>query len=158
MNPKYTPEFLQRFWSKVDCTAGLFECWLWTASLNKPGGYGRIGLNGSNLRVHRISYELAFGSVPIDLHVLHKCDNPPCVNPSHLFLGTQLDNVRDMQHKSRDNKAHHERVNTSKLTVDQVMEIRRLYDAGGMFQHELGKMFGVSQQNIFRIVHGETWR
>lgn len=97
--PKPTPPEV-RFWAKVD-KAGPDECWLWTASTNK--GYGQLAIKPSPQPVmaHRFSYELANGPIPDGLAVCHTCDNPPCVNPAHLFLGTKGDNNRDMVAKGR---------------------------------------------------------
>lgn len=98
--PHMTRASLQdRLWAKVD-TAG--ECWTWTGTTSQ--GYGKIqaGRRGEGwLWVHRVSWELQNGPVPDGLQVLHRCDNPPCVRPSHLFLGTQVDNIRDMWAKGR---------------------------------------------------------
>lgn len=100
----------ERFWPKVD-VRGHEECWEWTAS-RKERGYGvfsRPGHNNGALKAHRVSWELANGPIPDGLCVLHRCDNPPCVNPAHLFLGTIADNNRDMSLKGRvvgQNKTH----------------------------------------------------
>ena len=88
----------ERFWSKVRRTDG---CWLWTASVSKAGGYGLLRVNGATRTTHRISWEIAYGPIPVGLSVLHRCDVPACVRPSHLFLGTQQDNLRDMHSKGR---------------------------------------------------------
>ena len=111
---------------------------------------------------HRAAWELANGPVPNGMSVLHRCDNPPCVRPEHLFVGTQKDNVRDMIEKGRratlESTTHFgSDVGTSKLTVDEVVEIRRLY-ASGMRQIPLGKMFGVHQNSISRIVNRKSWQ
>jgi len=88
-----------RFWEKVDTSR---ECWEWTGS-KRPLGYGQMGIPGTNRPVgaHRISWELHFGPIPDDMFVCHRCDNPKCVRPDHLFLGTPTDNVRDMVAKGR---------------------------------------------------------
>ena len=95
-----TPE--QRFWAMVEKSDLPNACWLWTGHKTKDG-YGKLYMQsfGYQIYTHRISYMLAYGSIPIGFHVLHRCDNPPCCNPSHLFLGTQQDNMRDREAKGR---------------------------------------------------------
>lgn len=101
-----------RVWRHGDVAAGTFahrfeqhvdksgECWIWTGPIS-PSGYGRASRGTKKLRAHRAAYELYVGPITDGLHVLHKCDNPACVNPAHLFLGTHLDNMRDMEAKGR---------------------------------------------------------
>jgi hypothetical protein len=118
-----------------------------------------------------MAYEIAFGPIPDDQMVCHHCDNPPCVNPAHLFLGTHDDNMADKRNKGRQAQGnghglrlHPERavkgtrVHTSKLIPEQVTEIRALYAAGGATQTKLATMYGVTAQNINRIVHGHYWK
>lgn len=91
-----------RFWPKVDKSPGhgpQGECWVWTASTN-PDGYGNLN-HGKENRAHRVSWKIHNGPIPPDLQVLHRCDNPPCVRPDHLWLGTHADNMRDMGIKGR---------------------------------------------------------
>jgi hypothetical protein len=87
----------RRFWSKVQKGP---DCWTWAGSRSAKG-YGRLNVGGAVCQAHRVSWELHRGAIPSDLFVLHRCDNPPCVNPDHLFLGTALDNSRDMVSKGR---------------------------------------------------------
>jgi DNA-binding CsgD family transcriptional regulator len=95
----YSPENpTERFWRKVRKGE---ECWEWTGFRVPPLGYGRFRLNDEQTWAHRVSWELTFGPIPEGLQVCHRCDNPPCVRPDHLFLGTPLDNVRDMIGKGR---------------------------------------------------------
>lgn len=103
-NKQLQPLPEERFWSKVERTD---TCWIWTASATEYG-YGRISweVDGKKrlFRAHQVSWMLHYGTIPFSLSVLHKCDNPPCVRPDHLFLGTQLDNMRDMVFKGRGHK------------------------------------------------------
>ncbi len=88
---------MERFFQKVSKTD---NCWLWLANKDNDG-YGRIKIKGKTLLAHRVSWNIHFGQIPEEMNVLHRCDNPPCVNPLHLFLGTVLDNVRDRDSKGR---------------------------------------------------------
>lgn len=90
-------ELADRFWAKVDRSG---ECWTWTASAHSFG-YGRFGIGRRVFTAHRVAWELVNGPVPGGLHVCHRCDNPPCVRPDHLFLGTAKENLRDMIAKGR---------------------------------------------------------
>ncbi len=89
----------QRLWSKI-IRAGDDDCWLWTAHLNACG-YGTIQVGGRSLLAHRVVYEITHGPFPLPMKVLHRCDNPSCCNPAHLWLGTQIDNIADMNAKGR---------------------------------------------------------
>lgn len=155
---------LARFWKKVDKNGPvpahcpeLGPCWVWIGKRN-DNGYGIFTIGKMCLRSHRISWELSEG--PTSLHVLHKCDNPACLNPSHLFAGTQQDNVEDMWSKARavPPPAHLGAANNrARLTAEQVIEIRRLY-AGGATQTELGARFGMRQNKISDIVLCRVWK
>ena len=143
----------ERFWEKVD-VAGADDCWEWTAS--KAKGYGKIYRDGKLTAAHRLSWEFRHGEIPAGLHILHKCDNPACVNPEHLFTGTQLDNLADMREKGRQvlGVTH----GNAKLTKAQVIEIRLRYAAGGVTQAQLGANYGVTKSLISVIVLFKGWR
>lgn len=150
----------ERFWAKV-AIAGADDCWAWTASVNHKG-YGRIAVGGPRtprLAAHRYSYELHAGPIPQGMFVCHRCDNPPCVNPAHLFLGTPADNSADMLAKGRCRshgvlgpcpKLRGQR-SAAKLTLAQLDEIWR---AAGS-QTEISERFGISQSHVSRIKRGE---
>jgi len=146
---------VDKFWSRVNKTS---NCWLWTGARQSKKGvpvYGNVAINKQWLGAHRISWMLAFGAIPEGAWVLHKCDNPVCVNPKHLFLGTVIDNNRDMWAKRRgiSNLPEH---GNAKVSIEDVKKIRRLY-AGGMIQAEIAKKFGTCQANISRIVLKKSW-
>lgn len=155
--PKH-PAPIELFWSKVDKSGGEDACWIWTAYCY-PAGYGHAWWNGRNELAHRVSYQLAKGEIPGGLMVLHNCpdgDNPSCVNPAHLWLGTTQENTADRDRKGR--KAHGERGGMHKLTHEQVAEARRMYAEGGISQREIGELFGVSQVAIGLIVRNVNWK
>jgi hypothetical protein len=149
---------LERLWSKtvVEC-----ECWVWHGSRN-PQGYGSI-LVGSVRegtyridRVHRASFREHFGSLPADADVCHKCDNPPCWRPEHLFLGTAADNIADALSKGRIPVG--EDAAKSKLTNAQVAEIRSRHTTGGISQTQLAAEYGVSQSAVNAILYRKAWK
>ena len=137
------------------------NCLVWTGSTaGQRKRYGSIKYRGKHLKAHRVSYELHFGPIPHRNVVMHTCDNPLCINPAHLALGTQLDNVHDMLSKNRANKAKGERNGAAKLTSTIVAEIRRRY-VSRHHQHgtrALARAFGVSKTTIARIISGVIWR
>jgi len=114
---------VSRFWLFVD-RRGKNECWLWKGS-TRGAGYGRIKEGGVDLLAHRVSYQINRGPIPADLLVCHRCDAPRCVNPRHLFIGTQKDNLADRKAKGRFHPVKGERHGRSKLTEQQVLEIRK---------------------------------
>ncbi len=143
-----------RFWSKVNIKSDS-ECWEWSAGLLSKR-YGGFYINGKTCRSHRIAWELHFGDIPDNLCVCHECDNPKCVNPNHLFLGTHTDNMQDMIRKGRGAKGVY-RINNPKLSPDQIIEIRIKYAAGKCSQENLGRRYNISETQIGRIVRGEQW-
>lgn len=146
---KSDAEFLDRFWSRVDKSG---DCWEWQGHTGSAG-HGQVKRDGNLLYVHRLSYELAFGTIPDGLCVCHRCDNPRCVNPEHFFLGTRADNMRDMWLKGRQRPV----TKVAKVTPTVVREIRRIYAAGGVSQATLAERFGVSQMAISNIVTRTSW-
>jgi hypothetical protein len=131
------------------------DCWEWTASKFKSG-YGIFTINKKPFRAHRIAFTLyKMPSIPDGLHVLHKCDNPSCVNPDHLFLGTHQDNMTDMCKKGRHvtNPLKGETAVNSKLTDDQVKSIKK----DTRLQRIIAAEYGVHQVLISRIKTGKAW-
>jgi hypothetical protein len=128
-------------------------CLLWTGSKNQKG-YGRILVNGKNRHAHRIAWELANGTIPEGMQILHRCDNPTCVNQAHLFTGTNQDNVTDMMSKGRFKPHYGETNGRSKLTKSDVLQIR----ASSLSNVALGKLFGVSNVVISGIRRGVGWK
>lgn len=158
--------FPDRFWPKINKDGPvpshmphLGKCWIWIAGLNNRG-YGWIARGDGRqvaILAHVASWLLTFGKIPNSLCVLHHCDNRLCVNPNHLWLGTKAENVFDMDRKGRRGSANGELAGQAKLTNADVLEIRRLYSAGGISQKTLGKMFNVSERCVFFIVHRQHW-
>jgi len=144
-----------RFWSKVKITDG---CWEWQA--HRVSGYGQFSIAGRKLEyAHRVSWVLSGNAIPQGLSVLHRCDNPACVRPDHLFLGTQLDNMKDMIEKGRDRIVGSRNV-LSKLTEAKVEWIRRNY---APYHKEFGrvamaKTLGVTKWLITRVVNRQIWK
>jgi hypothetical protein len=115
-------------------------------------------MHGGLKYAHRIAYELTIGPIPEGMHVLHRCDNPSCVNPAHLFLGTLADNAKDMYAKGRGADRDGEKGPSAKLTWEIVTEIRRRYAADATTYRQLGAEFGVVSSQIGHIIRGEQWK
>lgn len=176
---------IKRFWSHVDIR-GDDECWNWNGKHDgKYHNFSVGGKSGKSPLSHRIAYELTHGDIPSGLVIRHTCNNPSCCNPSHLITGTTLENVHDEidsgtfqsgdRHWSRmhpekrafgkrnartthpETTARGERNGSTKLTQEQVREIRQLRKKG-LFQHIIAKMFGVHQATIWRVEHYKNWR
>lgn len=146
----------QRFWGRVE-KGVRGGCWVWTGGTDGQHGYGCFKVDGKTKKAHRISWELTKGPIPQGQHVLHRCDNPRCVNPAHLFLGTHRENMADKAAKQRGNSPRGERAPRSRLTPEQVRQIRRKYAPGTYGYRRLGREFGVDKDSIRAIVTGESW-
>jgi hypothetical protein len=145
---KRTPA--ERFWAKVDKSG---ECWVWTGS-RTPKGYGSA-FDGKRLRrAHRLIWEWENGPIPDGMVVCHRCDNPPCVRPSHLFLGTAADNTADMLAKGRHVAPTGLANGRAKLSAEQIAEIRARRDAGEQLR-PIADDYGVSASYLSRVVRGE---
>jgi hypothetical protein len=144
-----------RFWSKVDQSGGSDACWNWTAALDGKG-YGAFQLHGVK-RAHRLAWEMTHDSIDGGLCVCHVCDNRACCNPSHMFLGTKGDNIRDMFEKGRNNTKRGEEKPQARMTQALAMEIRRRHILEGTSQSQLAREYGFHSSHICRIVHGKRW-
>ncbi len=157
--PDIAMSVIDRFYERVDRSG---DCWVWTGRV-LANGYGVLPIFDATRRrrgspdrlAHRIAYELAFDVDPGELFVCHKCDNPACVRPSHLFLGTNKDNVADCRRKDRDIQGERSRI--AKVTDDKVRVMREEFKAGTT-QTALANRFGVSISLVNGIVHGRRWR
>ncbi|MFA7238188.1 MAG: HNH endonuclease [Phycisphaeraceae bacterium] len=128
-------------------------CWEWTGYLNEKG-YGRLRIQGRHLYAHRLSYELFCGPLTDEQMVCHKCDNPMCCNPEHLFLGTRGDNIRDAKAKGRNNRGVRNR--SAKLTDDDVRAIRSAR-ASGMLQKDIASQYGLHKNMVYYICTRKNW-
>lgn len=140
-----------RFWRKVSKTD---SCWLWTGAKNKDG-CGRIGTIGGKLeKASRVSYSLKYGNIPSGMFVCHRCDNPRCVRPGHLFLGTPRDNTLDMVAKGRGRWLCGESSPVSKITERQALAILK----GTRTQKTIAKQYGISQAHVSSIKRRIVWK
>lgn len=156
------------FWRKInkdgpipEHVPNLGKCWVWKGNPHGKvkhylGRCGTFTLNGKEHAAHRASYTLHFGAIPDAKSVLHKCDNAMCVNPSHLMLGTQVDNMEDCVSKGR--QVRWERNGMHKLNLIQVSEIREKHKTGMFTWRSLGLVYGVSGSQIKRIVRNRSWK
>lgn len=145
---------VDRFWKYVKKTK---SCWIWT-SKNQASGYGRLKIKGKHISVHRFSYELHKGKIPVGLFVCHSCDNRLCVNPDHLWLGTNTDNIRDMEKKGRSKHPNKENHWKSKFSISDIKKIREKYKTGYFSKKELAKEFGTCKSNMASILQNKTWK
>ena len=143
----------EMFWQRVK-KHGPDNCWEWTGTIENHG-YARIGAGENRKLAHRLCWEIVYGPIPDGMCVCHKCDNPGCVNPNHLFLGTQLENMQDREQKGR--TARGSANGKAKLNAEQVKEIRKRYQAGGITYKQLGLDYEVSKEAIQGIVKRRRW-
>lgn len=155
---------VEKFWNQVNKNGSipahnpsLGSCWEWTGRLDHMG-YGRFRFEHKRWLTHRLSWKFTNGTLDPNICVLHKCDNPLCLNPDHLFLGTLKDNSEDMVAKGRQGRPRGELQGRHKLTWKQVELIRTRYASGGVTQQQLADEIGTTQGNIGRIVRGEMWK
>lgn len=166
-----------RFWKKVNkqgpipdaaIYGNIGSCWVWTALKNRKG-YGRSWVNKNTFLAHRVSFVIAGNLIPKGFGVLHKCDNPSCVNPAHLFVGTRCDNNKDMVKKGRNAKGEKhgsytqpesvlrgEQAGRAKLKADQVLQMR-LLRSGGESLKSLALYFGICISQVSQICAGKRW-
>lgn len=164
-HPDTPNDFDNRFWPKVKRVES--GCWEWQAGKFLPPNpdYGRFSVDGKIRSAHRVLWIHLFGKLPNGIWVLHRCDNPPCVNPFHLYAGTPLDNARDCTQRGRRKKIrgrnktgfgenHHK----AKLTEDDVLEIRKSYRFGKFGLQKLANRFGVSKPTIEAALKKKSWK
>lgn len=141
--------------TRINCSTGCHE---WTSSKNQKG-YGLITIEGRPKRAHRIAYEVLVGSIPVGMFVCHHCDNPSCINPEHLFLGTAGDNNADMIRKGRMSDRKKDKHPNAKLNIQTVREVRSLI--GAMSRMEIARRYapllGVSVSTIRAALNGQNW-
>jgi hypothetical protein len=145
------------FWKRVEPKSNN-ECWDWKGNKNREG-YGRIGTIGYQERAHRFSWIVHNGPIKKGLFVCHHCDNPSCVNPNHLFLGTSIDNNRDRHEKGRTRCGRQIGIdhNMAKLNDDLVRSLYKEAKEGRLTQRQLSIKYKVSQSVVSRILNGKTW-
>ena len=153
--PKLLISDLMRFWSKVDCK-GEDECWLWIGCKNEnsDGDYGRFSINYKMYLSHRISYFIHYNKDPGSLLICHKCNNPPCINPKHLFLGN---NSKNKKQSFSEGRSSHKGIlhPRAKLQESDIKEIRNM--KGKLNYRDVAKIFNISPKSIHNIWSGHSW-
>lgn len=165
-----TPKIIARFFAKVNKNGPvpihcpeIGPCWVWTASLGE-GGYGQFGVSriSPSLKAHRVSWVINVGHIPDHLWVLHKCDNPSCVNPGHLFIGDRCANMKDAANKGRIGsqvspwKHQGELHPRATVTEQDVRDIRRRYEAGESYS-SIGKNYAMKKHGLQDIIYRRSW-
>lgn len=159
MSLEITGKLLQRFWSKVDKSGGDEACWPWTAAVRREG-YGAIKVNGRLLSSHILSWRIHNGGAPVPMGSLVEhieCDNPRCVNPSHLCIGTFKTNYDHMVAKGRRVVVVGENLEWSKLTECDVLRIRELYVPRKFSARKVAEVLGLPLGPVERVIYGESW-
>ncbi|WP_353634494.1 HNH endonuclease [Halobacterium sp. NMX12-1] len=137
----------ERFWEKVDI-ADKDGCWEWQRATFPANGYGAFNIGGKAKYAHRIAYRMEIGSIPPSKQINHICDNPLCVNPSHLYCGTHQDNMRDAVKRGQ---------HADSRPLETVREIRHRYNTEEITQRELADEYSISQSAVSKIVRGESY-
>lgn len=161
--PKKRSDPVERFWRYVRKTD---DCWEWTGCMKGPGRhqYGHMALSGyKRVTSHRFSWEIHFGPIPEGMFVCHRCDNPSCVRPDHLFLGTNSENMKDRWNKGRYAKVNVQNRGSkhgmSKLTEEQVTEIRRDYVPWKRnCVNDLAAKYGITRSGVYGVVRNINWK
>lgn len=150
-----TPEIMKRFWLKVHIPNDITQCWEWLAYKNKKG-YGKFSLyHGCMIYATRISYIYYYGDIDSQLNLCHHCDNPGCVNPNHLFLGTQYDNLQDMVNKNRSCKGS--KNNTNLTESDIIQMLMDIFNNKYHNRSEILLKYNISRTALYNILNGRTW-
>lgn len=147
------PNTAESFWSRID-RSNPGACWPWPGGKSSRG-YGTVSWGNRNVGAHRVAYELAHGLIPAGMFVCHRCDNPPCCNPAHLFLGAPKDNTQDMVSKQRYSTKGG--LVSRKLSDEQVREIRAKYRPRSYSFHRLAAEYGIAAMGVRKIVLRETY-
>lgn len=145
---------IARFWSKTELKES--GCIEWTRA-KRSHGYGAVRLERKSHGAHRVAFFLKNGSFPAKSEICHRCDNPPCCNPDHLFIGTHLENMRDMFSKNRRTSAKGEKHAAAKLTEHQVVELRARYANNEGSMEALGRDYGITRQSAYLIISRKSW-
>ena len=132
------------------------DCWEWAR--RNPAGYGLVWVDGRDRLAHRVAYETWVATIPDDLFVCHTCDNPPCINPDHLWFGSASDNNNDKEMKGRGNQPRGSKNANAKLTERDVVEVRRLRNEEHLTLKEIGNRFGITEAAVSAIVRRKLWK
>ncbi len=146
---------LQHYWDRVE-KKSTEECWPWTGAKTWKG-YGFFRWDGKSQNAHRVAWMLANGPIPEGIHCLHRCDNPACQNPAHLFLGTNLENISDKMSKGRHRGPRGERSSSAKLTSEQIYEIRERGETCEPYE-TIARRFGITEGHVSMIITRRSWK